>query len=92
MNTDKRDTVLGISVLSKKAFARLQAEDKTIAGYAAEKTKTAKDGTPVIPDAEQTGVLCAAFGAEVPVYAGDPSSFLYVAETDGGFVKIVKTF
>lgn len=90
MNTDKRDDVLGISVLSKKAFNHLSVENKEVVGYVAIKEKTDKKGNVIENPNEVIGELEVS-GKNVKVFDGNPSSFLYYVETqDGDFLKVVK--
>lgn len=90
MNTDKRDEVLGISVLSKKAYSHLAIDNKKVVGYVARKEKTDKKGTVIKNSAEVLGELEVSETTK-KVYAGNPSSFISYIEThDGEFLKVVK--
>lgn len=91
MNTDKFDSVLGISVLSKKAFDKLQKENKEVVGFVALKEKTDKKGNVIDSGKEVIGHLEVA-GMNTKVYEGNPSSFLYYVETNTDeFLKVVKS-
>lgn len=91
MNTDKFDDVLGISVLSKKAFDKLQKENKDVVGFVTLKEKTDKKGNVIDSGKEVIGELEISENT-TKVYEGNPSSFLYYVETNTNeFLKVVKS-
>ena len=91
MNTDKRDEILGISVISKKAFDKLFIEDKKVIGYVVNKEKKDKNGNLILPPHEILGELEVSCRS-VNVYEGNPQSFLYYVEVENEeFLKVVNS-